>query len=95
MEVHDEEELARALKTPAQLIGINNRNLKTFETDIATSEHLLEYMDETRLVVSESGISNHADITRLQNTGIHCFLVGESLMRQPNPSKALRQLING
>jgi len=95
MEVHDEEELARALRTPAQLIGINNRNLKTFVTDLATSEQLLKHMDEDRLVVSESGISTHADITRLRQAGIHCFLVGESLMRQSDPGLALRQLING
>lgn len=95
MEVHDEDEMLRALKTPAQLIGINNRNLKTFETDIATSEQLLHHVDETRLVVSESGIANHADIVRLQKAGIHCFLVGESLMRQPQPGVALNELING
>lgn len=95
MEVHDEEELQRALKTPAELIGINNRNLKTFETNLATSEQLLKHMDEERLVVSESGISTHADIRRLRQAGIHCFLVGESLMRQPNPGAALKQLIGG
>jgi len=95
MEVHDEKELKRALKTPAKLIGINNRNLKTFETDVATSERLLNHMDEGRLVVSESGIRNHADIVRLQSAGIHCFLVGESLMRQPQPGVALHELISG
>ncbi len=95
MEVHDEKELSRALKTPAQLIGINNRNLKTFETDIATSERLLNHIDEGRLVVSESGIRNHADVVRLQAAGVHCFLVGESLMRQPQPGTALKALING
>ncbi|KAA3641536.1 MAG: indole-3-glycerol phosphate synthase TrpC [Proteobacteria bacterium] len=93
LEVHDEEELKRALKTPAQLIGINNRNLKTFETDIATSEQLLQHIDADRLVVSESGIRNHADIARLQTAGIHCFLVGESLMREPNPGVALQRLM--
>ncbi|GAA4810625.1 indole-3-glycerol phosphate synthase [Marinicella pacifica] len=95
MEVHDEEELQRALKTPTQLIGINNRNLKTFETDIATSERLVKHMDEGRLVVSESGIGHHEDITRLQAVGIHCFLVGESLMRQPQPGVALQELMSG
>ena len=95
MEVHDEEELRRALKTPAELIGINNRNLKTFNTDIATSEQLVKHMDDKRLVVSESGINSHADILRLREAGIDCFLVGESLMRQPQPDVALQQLLNG
>ncbi|MCX7545520.1 indole-3-glycerol phosphate synthase TrpC [Marinicella gelatinilytica] len=95
MEVHDEEELTRALKTPAKLIGINNRNLKTFDTDIATSERLLELMDGDRLVVSESGIRNHDDIVRLQASGIHCFLIGESLMRESNPGLALERLTTG
>ncbi len=93
MEVHDEEELMRALKTPARLIGINNRNLKTFETDIATSENLLQHMDDGRLVVSESGIRNYADIKRLQTAGIQCFLVGESLMREADPGQALQRLM--
>ncbi len=95
MEVHDEDELKRALKTPTELIGINNRNLKTFNTDIATSEQLVKHMDDKRLVVSESGINNHSDILRLREAGIDCFLVGESLMRQPQPDVALQQLLNG
>ncbi len=94
MEVHDAEELERALKTPAQLIGINNRNLKTFDTDLGTSESLVESVDESRLLVSESGIHTVADIKRLKAAGIHCFLIGESLMREANPGAQLRSLVS-
>lgn len=93
MEVHDYEELERALKTSAQLIGINNRNLKTFETDLATSEGLVKFVDETRVLVSESGIHTVADIKRQKAAGIHCFLIGESLMRETDPGAHLKTLI--
>src|SRR5690606_22915674 len=94
MEVHDAEELERALKTPAQLIGINNRNLKTFDTDLATSERLFESVDDSRLLVSESGIHTAADVQRLKAAGIHCFLIGESLMREADPGAQLRRIIS-
>lgn len=93
MEVHDAEELERALKTPAQLIGVNNRNLKTFDTDLATSESLVELVDESRILVSESGIHTAADVKRLKAAGIHCFLIGESLMRKADPGAQLRNLV--
>ncbi len=92
MEVHDEAELESALQTRARLIGVNNRNLKTFVTDIAVSERLRPLIPNDRLMVTESGIHSREDITRLQQQNIQAFLVGEAFMRQPDPGKALKAL---
>ena len=93
VEIHDEPELDRALGIDATFIGVNNRNLKTFETTLATSERLATRIPRDRLVVAESGIANHAHVTRLAKAGISCFLVGESLMREADVTAATRALL--
>ena len=92
-EVHNREELDRALRLKTKLIGINNRNLKTLKTDLATTEELAIHLPPDRFPVAESGIRTHADITRLARAGARAFLVGESLMRLPDVTVATRALL--
>ncbi len=93
LEVHDEAELERALHTDAELIGINNRNLNSFETDIAVTERLLPMIPKDRLVVSESGIHRREEIERLKGAGAGAFLIGESLMREADFEAKLKTFL--
>jgi len=92
-EVHDKRELERALGLQTQLIGINNRNLKTLRTDLAVTEALAPLVPPDRFLIAESGIRDNADLQRLAAAGSLCFLVGEGLMRQPDVAAAVRELL--
>ena len=95
VEVHNEQEMERAARLHSRLIGINNRDLKRFVTDIGTTERLAPLAPEGTLLVSESGINGHADLVRLSACGARTFLVGESLMRQADVAAATRALLEG
>lgn len=94
IESHDRAELDRALRLPSGLIGINNRNLKTLKTDLATTEDLARHVPRDRILVSESGIKTPTDIGRLRKSNAHTFLVGESLLKQGDVGVAVSQLLS-
>jgi indole-3-glycerol phosphate synthase len=93
VEVHDETELGEALEAGASIVGVNNRNLKTFEVDIQTSERLAKLIPDDRLFVVESGIHSRADIERLLDAGADAFLIGEHFLTSPDPAQTLRGLL--
>ncbi len=95
VEVHNQTELERALQTASPLIGINNRDLHSFSTDLATTEELVMRIPQDRLVVTESGIHTRDDVRRMQAAGVGAFLVGEAFMREDDPGSALRRLFPG
>jgi indole-3-glycerol phosphate synthase len=92
LEAHDEAEFVRALGLPSPLMGVNNRDLRTFTTDLGVTERLADMMPEGRLLISESGVRSADDITRLRTCGARGFLIGESLMRAENPEESVRSL---
>jgi len=94
VEVHDGEELERALATPARLIGINNRNLRTFATTLDTTLELRSRVPAQRLLVTESGIVTREDVARMRGADVHAFLVGETFMRAEDPGAELRRLFS-
>jgi indole-3-glycerol phosphate synthase len=94
VEVHDEAELDRALQLKTPLVGINNRNLRTFEVTLQTTLSLLAHVPADRLLVTESGILVAADVQHMRAAGVHAFLVGEAFMRAADPGEALARLFN-
>ena len=93
LEVHNRRELERALTVDVGLIGINNRNLHTFETRLETTLELVEHIPNDRLVVTESGIQSAGDVMKMRDSGVHIFLIGETLLRAPNPGAKLASLL--
>lgn len=94
MEVHDEVELERALATSVPMIGINNRNLRTFETSLDTTLRMLDKIPDDRLLITESGIHSKEDVARMRAGNVHGFLIGEAFMRAEDPGKALAGLFD-
>lgn len=92
MEVHDEDEMQRALRTGARLIGINNRNLRTFDTSLDTTLNMLDMVDERHILVTESGIHTQQDVQLMRDNNVNAFLVGEAFMRAESPGKKLAEL---
>jgi indole-3-glycerol phosphate synthase len=92
VEVHDAAELQRALKLKTPLVGINNRNLRTFEVSLDTTIGMLKDVPADRLLITESGILQRSDVQKMRDANVHAFLVGEAFMRAPDPGVALAEL---
>ena len=92
VETHDAEELQRALKLDTKLIGINNRNLRTFETSLQTTLDLKKLIPDDRIIITESGIHTHDDVQLMLDNEIYAFLVGEAFMRAASPGQKMREL---
>ncbi len=95
IEVHDEDDLEKALAVPCRLLGINNRDLKTFKTDTGTTLELINYVPDDRVVISESGIKTLEDIEKLSAAGVRGFLIGELFMDQERPGDKIKELLGG
>lgn len=93
LEIHDERELEMALQTDCRMIGVNNRDLRSFVVDISTSERLAAQIPQGRIVVAESGINRREEIVRLTEKGLHAFLIGESMMRESDIGAKLKELL--
>jgi indole-3-glycerol phosphate synthase len=94
VEVHDAEELARALQLKTPLVGINNRNLRTFEVSLDTTLDMIKDVPEDRILVTESGIVSASDVQKMREAKVHAFLVGEAFMRAADPGQALADLFH-
>ena len=94
IEIHNEKELEKCLIQSIDIIGVNNRNLKTMKTDLATTERLAHLVPMDRILISESGLNTEADLARMANVGARCFLIGEALMRQENLEDATRSILS-
>jgi indole-3-glycerol phosphate synthase len=94
VEAHDAEEMERALRLRSTLVGVNNRNLKTFDVDLATCVRLRKFVPEGKILVAESGIRHRVDIDTLRDADIHAYLIGEAFMREADPGDALKKLID-
>jgi indole-3-glycerol phosphate synthase len=94
VEVHTSEELRRAVSTRARIIGVNNRDLRTFRTSLETSERLIAEAPQDQIMISESGLQDPKSLRHLRALGFRGFLIGEALMRAPDPEAALRELID-
>ena len=95
IEIHNEEELNRALKLKPPMIGINNRNLKTMEVSLNTSKELIKNIPDEILVVSESGLKTHCDLKFMEDNGINCFLIGETFMNKKDIQKSVKNILTG
>ena len=93
VEVHDEAELETAVKSGARVIGINNRNLKTFNVDLTTTERLRPLIPPDRIVVSESGVTDRSDMEKLKKWGVDAVLIGEALMSAPDIAARMKELL--
>ena len=95
VEIHDEPELARALDAGAEIIGVNNRDLRSFEVDLATSERLIPLIPKGKIIVAESGIKSHSEIKRLKAVGANAVLIGETFLREPDVAKKVKEVMYG
>ena len=93
IEIHNQNELERALKLKSSMIGINNRDLKTLETNISTTQNLARFVPKDKIIISESGLNTPKDLAGMALEGVRCFLIGESLMRQNNVTTAVKNLL--